>query len=189
MSADRAVPVCFRLADGNTADDLTHVPTWEQLCRLAGRKDFLYVANCRLASRVAMEHIDKLGGRFLTVLPKTRSEDGAVWTWLVTHEATWAEVARGPGRRSGDPEEVWWTTEAPWPSAEGFRVLWLRSSAKIARDAEHRVQQIRAGTDAVERLNARLASPRCKLTTRAQVEQAVDDALCSGVERFTSNDQ
>ena len=185
VSADGAVPVCFRLADGNTADDPTHVPTWDQLRLLAGRSDFLYVADCKLASRAAMEHIDKLGGRFVTVLPKTRSEDGAFRTWLVTHEATWSEVARHPGRRDGDPEEVWWATEAPWPSAEGFRVLWLRSSSKIARDAEHRAQQIRAGTDAVERLSVRLASPRCKLTTRAQVEQALSDALAAtGAERF-----
>lgn len=185
VSADGAVPVCFRLADGNTADDPTHVPTWEQLCRLAGRSDFLYVADCKLASRAAMEHIDTLGGRFLTVLPKTRREDGAFRTWLTTHEATWAEVARHRGRRTDEPEEVWWTTEAPWPSAEGFRVLWLRSSSKIVRDAEHRAQQIRGGIDGIERLAARLASPRCKLTTRAQVEEALSEVLAAaGAARF-----
>ncbi len=33
VSADGAVPMAYRLADGNTSDDPTHVPTWDQLHR------------------------------------------------------------------------------------------------------------------------------------------------------------
>ncbi len=44
VSADGAVPLAYRLADGNTVDDPTHVPTWDGLVGLLGRTDFLYSA-------------------------------------------------------------------------------------------------------------------------------------------------
>jgi hypothetical protein len=31
VSADGAVPVAYRVVDGNTPDDLTHIPTWDEL--------------------------------------------------------------------------------------------------------------------------------------------------------------
>ena len=43
--ADGGVPVQFRLADGNTNDSSTHIETWNTLRALAGRADFLYVAD------------------------------------------------------------------------------------------------------------------------------------------------
>jgi transposase len=43
--ADGGVPVQFRCADGNTTDVRTHIQTWESLRALAGRADFLYVAD------------------------------------------------------------------------------------------------------------------------------------------------
>src|SRR5438445_1831212 len=70
VSADGAVPIAHRLADGNTVDDPTHVPTWDGLVALLGRVDFLYVADSKLCSRQAMGHIAGRGGRFVTVMPR-----------------------------------------------------------------------------------------------------------------------
>jgi hypothetical protein len=39
------------------ADDQTHRATWDLLCRLTGRHDFLYVADCKLASAENMAYI------------------------------------------------------------------------------------------------------------------------------------
>ncbi len=63
VSADGAVPLAYRLADGNTNDDPTHVPTRDGLVSLLGRADFLYVADSKLCSRAAMDHIAGRGGR------------------------------------------------------------------------------------------------------------------------------
>ena len=57
VCADGAVPIAYRVADGNTPDDLTHVPTWDELRALVGRPDFLYVADAKLCSHDAMGHI------------------------------------------------------------------------------------------------------------------------------------
>ncbi|MGH3815085.1 MAG: IS1634 family transposase [Pseudonocardiaceae bacterium] len=75
VSADGAVPIAYRLADGNTTDDPTHIPTWDGLVGMLGRAGFLYIADSKLCSRAAMSHIATGGGRFVTVGPRSRSED------------------------------------------------------------------------------------------------------------------
>jgi transposase len=44
VSADGAVPVYFKVADGNTEDSTSHIETWGMLSTLVGHADFLYVA-------------------------------------------------------------------------------------------------------------------------------------------------
>jgi transposase len=50
VSRDGAIPLYFQVASGNVVDDKTHIATWDLLCRLVGRPNFLYVADCKLAS-------------------------------------------------------------------------------------------------------------------------------------------
>ena len=45
ISQDGGVPVYFQAKSGNTVDDQTHRATWDLLCTLAQRRDFLYVAD------------------------------------------------------------------------------------------------------------------------------------------------
>jgi len=45
VSADGAVPVHVKVADGNTEDSTTHRATWEVLRDLVGSPNFLYVAD------------------------------------------------------------------------------------------------------------------------------------------------
>jgi hypothetical protein len=123
VAADGAVPIACRLADGNTNDDPTHVPTWDGLVNLLGRTDFLYVADSKLASTTAMGHINGRGGRFVTVLPRTRKEDTWFRDWAQTHAPAWSEAIRKPGPRAGEPDQVYSTFPAPLPSAEQCRVV------------------------------------------------------------------
>jgi transposase len=77
VTSDGHVPVSFARASGNTVDDRTHIATWDLLHELIGRADFLYVADCKLASSEDLRHIATRGGRFVTALPRGRSEDVA----------------------------------------------------------------------------------------------------------------
>jgi transposase len=61
ISKDGGVPVYFQAKSGNTADDQTHRDTWDLLCTLAQRRDFLYVADCKLASAENMAYIRRKG--------------------------------------------------------------------------------------------------------------------------------
>jgi len=177
VSADGAVPIAFRVEDGNTNDDGTHIPTWDELATLVGRPDFLYVADAKLANRAAMDHINNRGGRFVTVLPRSRREDRAFRDWIFDHTPDWTEADRRPGPRSGEPDQVWHTTPAQAPSADGYRIVWIRSSSKIDRDAEARRARIAKAIAAVDNLNQRLASPKTRIRTVVAVEAAAAAAL------------
>ena len=78
LTDDGGVPVYFTTDDGDKNDDQTHIATWNVLHQLTGRADFLYVADCKLASADNLTHITQHGGRFITVLPKNRSEPRAM---------------------------------------------------------------------------------------------------------------
>jgi len=185
VSADGAVPIAFRVEDGNTADDVTHIPTWDELAALVGRADFLYVADSKLANRAAMDHINTRGGRFVTVLPRTRREDRAFRDWIWDHQPDWTEAHRRAGNRHGEVDQVWDTTAALAPSTEGYRIVWVRSSAKIDHDAEARRARIAKGITAVDDVNVRLGSPKTRMRTPVAVEAAATAALeAAGASRW-----
>lgn len=193
VSADGAIPICHQMVDGNTEDSTTHVTTWDTCRDIAGRADFLYVADCKLATRDNMDHIAGRKGRFLTVLPRTRKEDETGRAWLAAGPVDWAEIARRPGRRKADPPEVWWAVPAPSCSAEGYRIVWVRSSSKRANDAAGRADRIERARGALAELAASLASARCRLKSRVAVEDAasalIADAGAARWVRFTVGEE
>ena len=99
MDADGGVPVQFRCLDGNFSDSQTHIETWDTLCTVAGRADFLYVADSKPCSHDNMNHIHRAGGRFVTVMPRSRLEDAEFRKWIQTHTPSWALVWERPNPR------------------------------------------------------------------------------------------
>lgn len=185
ISADGAVPVAHRLADGSVEDSTTHVCTWDQLVSMLGTTDFVYTADCKLATRDNMDHIAGSGGRFLTILPKTRREDEAGRAWIAAGEVAWEEIARRPGKRKDDPDQVYWAAEAPSPSQEGYRIVWIRSSDKRADDAARRFSRIEEARRRLAELSASLSSSRSRIKTRASLDDALAAILKeTGAARF-----
>lgn len=177
VSADGAVPVAFRCAAGNTNDDTTHVETWDTLRKLVGTSSFTYVADSKLCTAEAMNHIHTQGGRFITVMPRTRREDTWFRDYVQSHVPEWTEALRREGARLGDPDQVWRTFVAPAPSKEGYRIIWVHSTMKAARDATTRQARIEAGLKVLEVVASKLSSPRSRLRTRVAVEEAATAAL------------
>ena len=173
-TADGAVPVWCSVDHGNTTDDQTHIATWDTLCRLVGRPDFLYVADSKLCTKENMAHLASRGGRFVTVLPASRREDAWFRDWLQSNVPTWVELLRHRNRRrKTGPDEVYRGFESPLRTVEGYRVLWIWSSQKHALDREARGRRIQQTIDELEQLRARMNSPRSRLKTCAQVTKAV----------------
>lgn len=177
ISADGAIPIAYRCADGNTPDDVTHIPTWDELVSLVGTPGFLYVADSKLCSTEAMGHIDRHGGRFVTIVPRGRREDTSFKDWVQSHVPDWTEADRRPGPRAGDPDRVYRVFEAPIPSAGGYRVIWVHSSAKAARDAASRSARIEAGLAAIEAVQARLSGSKSRIKTTVAAAEAGAAAL------------
>lgn len=173
VSADGTVPVHYRACDGNTEDSTTHVQTWEVLRGLAGRPNFLYVADSKLCTHETLRYIDTRQGRFITVLPRTRREEAFFRDWLQSHTPAWQKIVprRNPRRQSGPPD-VWKAVESPIPSQEGYRIVWGWSSLKAAQDEQARAARIEKAGVALEEFRARLRGPRCRYTRRGAVADA-----------------
>ena len=177
VTADGAVPIAFRVADGNTADVTTHIDTWDALVALTGRTDFLYTADSKLATFDNVAHIHSRGGRFLSVLPASRKEDRIFRDWVVTNTPDWDEAQRRPTRDPEHPEDVLSTYQDHLPSADGHRIIWIHSTAKARRDATRRHQAIAKAIAAIDALNMRLSSPRCRIKTAVTAEAEAREAI------------
>jgi transposase len=176
ISRDGAVPVHFRVDNGNATDDRSHIATWKTLCELTGRRDFLYVADCKLATAENMAHIHHHGGWFLTILPRTRGEDTTFRAavrkglegWKPIHDKLDDEGQWIDRYRVHEPEAT---------TAEGYRLVWYHSVRKAELDALSRHKRLERAAAALTELQAKLTSTRTRYRDRAKVAQAVDAIL------------
>jgi len=187
VTADGTVPFTARMTDGNAGDDQTHIQTWKECLAIAGHPGFLYVADSKLAAGTNMTWIDGQHGRFVTILPRTRREDGAGRDAIAAGKLDFQPALAMPGRRRSDPPRTWETAAAPEPSAEGWPITWARSSAKCALDARTRAGRIARATAGLQQLAGRLNAPRCWLRTREAVERAAAKIIAdAGAGRWVS---
>jgi transposase len=156
ISDDGAVPLHGKLYDGNTSDEAVHLDTWLFLRQLVGHSGFLYVADSKLCSRENLNFIVSRQGRFLTVMPRTRTEDGWFRQHIQTHDLPWREVHREPKpRRRDGPDVVYHGVESPQSSREGYRLLWYRSSQKEEQDRHNRWTRLQRAQTRAQRLCGR----------------------------------
>src|SRR5262244_2819327 len=175
---DGGIPVAFRCCNGNTSDSRTHIETWNTLRTIAGRADFLYVADSKLCSRENMDHIDRAGGRFVTVLPRNRLEDEQFRKWIQTNTPDWALVWNRPHPRYADgPRDRWLVFPAPLPSAEGWTVVWVWSTLLTLRQEARRQRNVAAASDELADLRERLVGPRTRLRRAADIDFHVKTIL------------
>jgi transposase len=176
VTADGAVPVHYNVFDGNITDDKTHITVWKALREIVGHSDFLYVADSKLCTRQNMRFIAARSGRFITVLPRSRREDGRFKEWLVSHVPEWELIwERASTRRPDDPPERFEALTDPQRSAEGYRLVWYRSSEKWKRDERARDNAIGEARWALHRLGERVG--RRGLKTQREVRDAVDKVI------------
>jgi len=184
VAQDGAVPVYFTAASGNVTDDTTHRRTWDVLCELVGRRDFLYVADSKLATRVNLSHIHRNGGRFISVLPRTRKEDGDFRKRMLREQVTWQSLLEKTDEAGNVLDRISVCGE-PSVTAEGYRLLWYHSTRKAELDAAARADAIERALGQLAELREKLRSPRTRYQQKAKVHKAVDEIFQScGVRRW-----
>ncbi len=124
MTEDGGVPVYFTTASGNVTDDTPRRATRDLLRQLVGGPDFLYVADCKLATRENLQYIHNQGGRFVTILPRTRRENTEFRQRLRTDPDALACDLLYDSEDEGEPiVDRLQVCAEPALSSEGFRVL------------------------------------------------------------------
>jgi transposase len=175
MTRDGAVPVLFKLHDGNRTDDSLHWENWQTLRGLLGRSDFLYVADCKLCVHETMMNIDRAQGRFLTVVPRTRREVQDFARRVEDCLVRWENVLSLRSSRSRKRIDRFEVARGVYQLEEGFRVYWFRSSEKARRDYNDREDRIAAALARLEALTdpQRKKKPRRENKLRRQAEAIV----------------
>src|SRR3990172_2963444 len=177
---DGGIPVQFRCADGNTSDVVTHEATWDSLCQVTGRPDFLYVADCKLCNEDAMNHIDRQRGRFLSVMPRTRLEDKEFREWIQRHQPPW-ELVRDEenARRKDGPRDRWRAFKHQLPSKEGWPVIWLWSTLLALQQEQSRRERIAKAEEQLGALQAQLTGSKSRRRSYEDVDERAA-AILSG---------
>ena len=180
VTDDGGVPIYFTTASGNTADDQTHLETWELMRQLVGSTDFLYVADCKLASTNNLTTIDSRGGRFVTVLPRTRREDKAFRRQVVAapDAVAWNDLYEVRDEEGYIVDQLR-AAAGPYRTSDGFRLLWYSSLRKKKQDAVSRAHQIEKTRQELGMLRERLQSPKTRFRAREQVQEAVAKILAA----------
>jgi transposase len=178
VTADGGVPLHFHAESGNVVDDQTHRDTWDLLCQVTGRRDFLYVADCKLATSENMAYLHQRQGRFVTVLPRTRGEDGDFRTLVAKGQVAWRPL----WEKTDDEGRVidrYSTSDHPASTVEGYRLVWYHSLRKAESDAVARSGRIEKALKQLAALREKLRSPRTRYRQEAKVAAAVAETLAS----------
>jgi len=171
--ADGYVPVSFQLFDGNRTDDTTHKTNWDGLRDLLEKEDFIYIADCKLCSSENLAHIHDNDGKFITIVPKNRVDVKRFHEHIRTQEVQWKDAYSVESSRKKGDFIVYRTYEGGL-SQDGYRLIWVHSSAKEAQDRSRRNHLLNKVETALQALAPKLN--RYKLKTKDQIGAAVDQA-------------
>jgi transposase len=175
VTSDGAVPLSHGVFSGNRGDDTLHRDNFDGLRDLLARDDFVYVADCKLCTKDNLAYIDSFNGKFVTVMPRSRKEDSSFRERIRRKAARWRVILTVERTDREHRIDSYATTPGPRESEDGFRLIWIRSSAKAQADAKHRetkLEKTEAGlADLARNLNRR------DLTTRKSILAAAKKVL------------
>ncbi len=180
ITSDGHVPLSYKLFDGNTTDDVTHIPNWNALRTLLGKEDFIYVADCKLCSRKNLEHIAQHGGSFITIVPKGRKETKQSLKHLKKNEVEWKDAFKIESSRKKGRINIYKTYE-PERTRNGFRIIFVHSSSKQEDDKGRRRGKIDKAIAQLEELSPKLNAYHLK--TKKEIKAAVE-RICKVVKGF-----
>jgi transposase len=180
ITSDGHVPLSYKLFDGNTTDDVTHIPNWNALRSLLGKEEFIYVADCKLCSQTNLDHIAQNDGLFITIVPKDRKEVKRFYQYLKENDLEWEQAFDVESSRKKGKLNAYKTHEAE-PTKKGYRIIFVHSSAKQEDDRSRRQKKIDKAVGQLEALAPKLNAYHLK--TKKEIKTAVD-RICKRVQGF-----
>ncbi len=176
VAGDGAVPLWHDVHSGNRTDDTVHRSTVDALRAILGRAEFIYVADSKLCTADNLRHIAGYGGQFVTVMPRTWTEDRRFRARLREGGVRWREILRIPNRRQKEgPPDRFSSCAGSATTADGYRIIWVRSSQKAVEDALARQRRVEQAERWLREIAQKL--PRRRDRTRAAIRRAVADLL------------
>lgn len=176
VTADGAVPISHRVWDGNQTDDRLHPANHQALQRLLGRADFIYVADCKLATKENLQKLSAWHGRFVSVMPRSWKEDEQFRNRVRRGKIEWKYLLSRKNHRKPDSKrDRYYLAQGDYTTSCGYRLHWIRSTQKAEQDAETRARRIQRALDQLSCLQTKLNTYTLK--GRRQIVQRVEKVL------------
>lgn len=175
VSADGSVPLVHKIYDGNQSDDRLHPENHQRLRRLLKRADFIYVADCKLATEENLRRISGCGGRFVSVMPRTWKEDAQFRQTVTEGKVQWDLLLSRKNNRKPDSRTDRYYLARGQYQANGYRLFWIKSTQKAEQDAQSRARSLAKASDALKTLQSRLN--RYRLKSHRAINEAIAKIL------------
>jgi len=176
ISKDGGVPIHFKLYPGNRSDDTTHIETWQTLTKILARKDFLYVADCKVCTHKQLSEIVGNGGRVVSIIPKTWKE---VKDFKEVQKATplkprliWKRPVPNHPKRT---ERFFVFPGDHFTYTDHYKIHWILSSEKQKNDEKNREEILSVVEEKLADLRPKLNKYRLK--TKEQIQRKIADIL------------
>jgi transposase len=175
VSADGSVPLVHKIYNGNQTDDRLHPENHHRLRQLLKRSDFIYVADCKLATEENLRRICGSGGRFVSVMPRTWKEDGEFRQRVRGRKVQWIHLLSRKNNRQPDSKMDRYYLADGTHQGGGYRLLWIRSTQKAEQDAQTRDRHLAKALEGLKAVQSRLNTYNLK--SRQAIDQAIEKIL------------
>jgi len=176
VTADGAVPISHRIYSGNQTDDRLHPANHKVLHKLLQRVDFIYVADCKLATEENLQKISAWHGLFVSVMPRTWGEDQLFREKVIRKKIKWKHIlSRKNNRKPDSKTDRYYVAEGDYETSHEYRLHWIRSTQKAEQDAATRSRRIERALDELRIIQTKLNSYHLK--TRKQIAQRIESTL------------
>lgn len=157
VTRDGAVPLVHKVYNGNQSDDTLHIENHQKIRKLLGRSDFIYVADCKLATEVNLNKISMCNGLFVSIMPKTWTEDRKFQDKIRNgKKIKWQSLLKRKNNRKPDSKSDFYQIADGDYSAKGYAIYWIHSSQKSECDAETRSRRIETALESLKELETKL---------------------------------
>ncbi len=178
VSSDSGFPLFQKAYSGNTADVDTYVGQWHNLIDLLGHRDFLYVADSKLATHENMAHIHDNEGFFIAPVPMYESYKKVFHDALTEHGREILILYKGRFNR-GFEVPVTFTHEG---ERYTFRMIILFDHGVAARKRHTLENRVEKTKTAFDKLNGKLNKYNLK------TEDAINKACLAILKKYQTGD-
>jgi transposase len=176
VTADGGVPISHRIYDGNQTDDRLHPANHKALQKLLQQTDFIYVADCKLATEENLQKISAWRGRFVTVMPRTWKEDARFRERVRQGKIRWQHIlSRKNNRKPDSKRDRYYVAQGNDTTSQGYQLHWIRSTQKAEQDKESRERRMERAVEELRQLQPKLNTYNLK--QRQQIVQRIDRIL------------
>ncbi len=177
ISVDGAVPIHYKTYSGNRTDDTTHIDTWNTVRSIAGKSNFLYVADCKVCTDKQLSYITDNGGRVVTIVPETWGEvtrfKDDLRSGIIKNKKRVLKKADSQGESR---YSVYSHIVGKFRTVKrGYSIFWIHSSEKKRQDAFQREIRIQNADKALIALSEKIN--KGKYVEYLAIEVGIND-LC-----------